>query len=365
MKTKSFFNAGTAVFLALALVFVCFFSLPLVSSAETGTLGSESPRIYCTYAQDGTAVDGNDLKAGTYDVSFVLSGVKSVSVVEITATYDADMVTVAAEPSYQISDEEELSFDSFGYVLGDGDIVFGYTSENKDCSPVGEDQVLATVAITFTADCDAADCITVNSDPNKTFLQVDHDDDYSDEYALVSVFPGYEGNLYLMSCDVTPVIVEKFSVTGQVRIATDLTGTQTSAGIVGITVKVLKDNAEIATAETDENGNYTLSDIPTGEYTVTFSGPTTIDRTATLVVSSDKAVDSVISVDSVGIVICDYNKDRAINATDNTLFLSVYNGVSESSPYYDLNADTTVNASDNTIFLTFYSNQIVYTEIVL
>lgn len=365
MKAKLKFGGSIlAVFMAFLAAMMCFISLPLVSNAETGTLGSESPEIYCTYAQDGVAVDGNELTAGTYDVSFVLSGVKSLSVVQITATYDESVVTAASAPSYSISDSADLAMDSMGYILSGGNIVLGFVSENVDCSSVSEEeQILATVSMTFASDCDAADYITVSQDPNLTFLQVDYGDGYDDQYALVDSYPGYDGNLYLMSCDVTPVVIPEYTVNGQIKIATDLTGTTTTVGIVGITVTVEKDGETIASAVTDENGYYTLPDVPVGEYTMTFSGPTTIDRTVTLSVSTDKAVDRTVTVDSVGIVICDYNKDTVINVTDKVVFAVAYSDAYD--VYCDFNGDAIVNAADKSVFGAFYGQTIEYSNIVL
>lgn len=365
MKAKFKFGGSMlALFMAFLAAMMCFISLPLVSNAETGTLGSESPEIYCTYARDGELVNGNELTAGTYDVSFVLSGVKSLSVVQITASYDESAVTVASAPSYSISDDSGLAMDSMGYILSGGNIVFGFVSENADCSSVSEEeQILATVSVTFASDCDAADYITVSQDPNLTFLQVDYGDGYDDQYALVDSYPGYDGNLYFMSCDVTPEFIPEYTVNGQVKIATDLTGTATTVGIVGITVTVEKDGETIASAVTDENGYYTLPEIPVGEYTMTISGPTTIDRTVTLVVSEEKAVEQVVTLDSVGIVICDYNRDTRVNTTDTSVFSGAFGG--DYNVYCDFNGDGRVNTTDSSVFAIFYGNDIEYSNLVL
>lgn len=365
MKAKYKFGSGIiAGFLALVIVMTIFIGLPIVSSAETGTLGTESPEIYCTFSQNGELVDGNELTAGTYDVSFVISGVKNLAVVQITATYDDSMVTVASAPSYSISDDETFPFHTIGYKNENSTIITGFISGNDDCTAISSDgQVLTTISMTFLSDCDAADYITVDQDPNHTFVQVDLNDSTSDQYALVDSYPGYSGNLYPMSCDVTPVIIAEYTVNGQVLIATDTTGTNTTVGIIGITVIVEKDGLIIAQAVTDENGFYTLPDVPVGEYTVTFSGSTTVDRTATLLVSSEKAVNSVINVDSVGIIVCDYNKDNRINTIDTADFSLAYNG--NYDVYCDLNGDNRVNTLDASIITVIYGNTVNYTNIDL
>lgn len=365
MKAKYKFGSGIiAGFLALVIAMTIFIGLPIVSNAETGTLGTESPEIYCTFSQDGELVDGNELTAGTYDVSFVISGVKNLAVVQITATYDDSMVTVASAPSYSISDDEAFPFHTIGYKNENSTIITGFISGNDDCTAISSDgQVLTTISMTFASDCDAADYITADQDPNHTFVQVDLNDSTSDQYALVDSYPGYSGNLYPMSCDVTPVITAEYTVNGQVLIATDTTGTNTTAGIIGITVTVEKDGLIIAQAVTDENGYYTLPDIPVGEYTITFSGSTTVDRAGTLTVSSDKAVDSVVTLDSVGIVICDYNKDGAFNAIDVAVFSGSFSG--EYNVYCDLNADKGVNAIDAAVFSGIFGKTVAYDDLTL
>lgn len=365
MKAKYKFGSGIiAGFLALVIAMTIFIGLPIVSSAETGTLGTESPEIYCTFSQNGELVDGNELTAGTYDVSFVISGVKNLAVVQITATYDDSMVTVASAPSYSISDDEAFPFHTIGYKNENSTIITGFISGNDDCTAISSDgQVLTTISMTFASDCDAADYITADQDPNHTFVQVDLNDSTSDQYALVDSYPGYSGNLYPMSCDVTPVITAEYTVNGQVLIATDTTGTNTTAGIIGITVTVEKDGLIIAQAVTDENGFYTLPDIPVGEYTITFSGSTTVDRAGTLTVSSDKAVDSVVTLDSVGIVICDYNKDGAFNAIDVAVFSGSFSG--EYNVYCDLNADKGVNAIDAAVFSGIFGKTVAYDDLTL
>lgn len=362
-KAKSGSNAliGILVFIAAVLI---IFSIPLVSYAQTGTLGQESPEIYCTYEQDGEAVDGNNLTAGTYDVNFVLSGMSNLSVFEITATYDEEQVSIDPTSLSLISDDADAGLDSMGYILSDGNIVFGFVSTNEACSPLnGDEQIIATVKMTFASDCDAADYIKASQNPNLTFAQADYGDGYDDEYALVESDDDYSGNLYIMSCDITPAMFNSFDVNGQIKIATDVTGTNTTVGIVGITVKVEKDGETVATAVTDGKGYYTLTALPEGEYTMTITGPSTIDRTVTLVVSSDKAADGALDVDSAGIVICDYNKDKLINATDKSIFGAAFSGTY--NVYCDFNGDGLVNATDKSIFGSLYGKNIVYEDLTL
>ena len=366
MKAKSKLNGSMLAFVfAIAAAVLIFISLPLVSYAQTGTLGQESPEIHCTYAQNGEVVDGNALTAGTYDVSFIMTGAQSLSVMEITATYDQEQVTVATEPSYLVSDGDAAALDSMGYILSDGNIVFGFVSTNDDCTALAEgENVIATVQMTFASDCDAADYVAVSQNPNLTFVQADYGDGYDDAYALVEQDPEYtQGTLYLMSCNVTPALINSYNVCGQILIATDVTGTNTTAGVQGITVTVTADEAVVAEAVTDADGNYTLADVPVGTYTMTISGSTTIDRTVTLEVTDAKAEGSAVSVSGVGVVICDYNRDGNVNPVDLASFGVALSG--DYNVYCDFNADGNINAADLGIFGGFLSKTIEYSEVTL
>ena len=104
--------------------------------------------------------------------------------------------------------------------------------------------------------------------------------------------------------------------------------------------------------------------MPEGTYTVTFSGSTTVDRTATLVVSADKAdSNGLITVSAVPICICDYVKNGDINIYDKGFFLSSLNG--DYNVYCDLIPNGQINTYDKGQFLIFLNHTIEYAEIAL
>jgi len=190
---------GTLAFLVFVALVVC---LPRTSYAAA--LGTESPNVYCTYTDsNGKKCDGDKLPAGTYDVSFYLEGVTELSVVQVTSTYSSD-VSVQSEPKALLSDEV-AGVSSMGTVTNDSNLVFGFVSDADTCSSVTKDgTLLATFSVTFAKDCDAADVISVSTDPNKTYIMVNYNDGFDDEYALVTKSADYPGSLYLMTCDVSP-----------------------------------------------------------------------------------------------------------------------------------------------------------------
>ena len=172
---------GTLAFLVFVALVVC---LPRTSYAAA--LGTESPNVYCTYTDsNGKQYDGDKLPAGTYDVSFYLEG-----------------VTEKSEPKALLSDEV-AGVSSMGTVTNDSNLVFGFASDADTCSSVTKDgTLLATFSVAFAKDCDAADVISVSTDPNKTFVLANYNDGFDDEYALVTKSADYPGSLYLMTCDV-------------------------------------------------------------------------------------------------------------------------------------------------------------------
>lgn len=214
--------------------------------------------------------------------------------------------------------------------------------------------------MTFAEPCDASDLINADVNPNLTFLQASYADGFDDSYALDTEFDGYDGALYQMSCDITPAVApDAFDISGQIKIAIDVTGADTSVGIVGINVAVTDESgAVIADAVTDENGYYTLAGVPAGEYKMLVSGPTTVDRTVTLQVTGNKVVGEL------EIVVCDYNKDGAIDTTDKLIFSDALIGnVSEYSIYCNFNDDTNVDATDKLIFSSFFNKSVVYSDV--
>lgn len=342
-----------AVVMAAVMLLVVF-GLAFNAMAAEGT--DDNVEIYCTYTdKDGNEVCGDTLEAGTYDVGFYTKNVDKISVIEITATYDTDVVTIGG-----VTDSIG-SMASMGTVNNNGDFVIGYVSDGNYVAVDSSAQHIATATVTFNQACDAEDYITVSENPNLTFIVADSsNNNYGDEYALVSTFEGYtQGRLALMSCDVSPAVSgEGYDITGCITIASDTEGVSSAFGIVGITVDVLDANGNLVqSAVTDANGIYTLTGVPAGEYKMSVYGPTTIDREVTLKVDSNK------TVQDLGIVICDYDRDKNVNSFDLGAFLVYYSG--EFNVYADFDKDKNVNSFDLGSFLVFYGKDITYTDVTL
>ena len=143
------------------------------------------------------------------------------------------------------------------------------------------------------------------------------------------------------------------SVSGTINIATNLDGTQSSAGIGGI--DILANGVVVATSASD--GTFTAN-VPVGTTELTIHrDKVTVDRTVTLSGNSD------ISGVKIPVAICDYNSDNLINGTDFMTFVSAYTG--EYNVYCDFNGDNVVNGTDYMTFVSFYNNTVDYVPLAL
>lgn len=149
-----------------------------------------------------------------------------------------------------------------------------------------------------------------------------------------------------------PPVGDTITISGTVMIATDTTGTAYTAGIGGINVCV--GGEVVATSAAD--GTFTAV-VPKGTTELTFTGDTTIDRTVTISGTAD-VTDAVVPI-----VICDYNKDTRVNATDKGIFAAAYSG--DYNVYCDFNGDGKVNATDKGLLASLYGQTVAYNPLAL
>ncbi|MFR5370732.1 MAG: SdrD B-like domain-containing protein, partial [Eubacterium sp.] len=225
---------------------------------------------------------------------------------------------------------------------------------------------MVSLNITVNTPGDFANYFSLNTDPERTYIGADLGDGYDSAYTCVesadvqapSDRKYYPNITHDMSPDIS---VKTYDVKGQITIATNLDGTAGTTGIVGITASVAVGDKTV-TATSDSQGYYTLSALPEGTYTVTFSGSTTVDRTATLVVSADKAdSNGLITVSAVPICICDYVKNGEIDGFDKINFMK-YLTNDEYDVYHDIVANSKVDGFDKVQFQSFLNQKIVYAQ---
>lgn len=339
----------------VAVIAMLTFLTPNVT-AFAAALGAETPEIYCTYTKDNEEVDGNRLTAGTYDVSFYIKGVENISTLQLTATYDSS-VTIDSSSLSLISDNQ-VDVTSMGPVIDNagGNLVLGFVSDNANYSSINpEGQLLATMSVTFAADCDAASVIVPSTNPHHTFVQVDYADSYTDEYALVSneEAADYNGVLYPMTCDITPS--KGHSVSGSLVIMTNAEGQSNGTAVYGDytiniyaspdmkTTEPIKTINSVYTAKTEDteaSNLFTIDTLPSGTYYVSISSDYAVTRNDIVITMGNEDIADVI----IPVVVCDYNKDNGVSVADaGALFTSA---AGESSLYYDLNGDNGVSVAD-------------------
>lgn len=161
-------------------------------------------------------------------------------------------------------------------------------------------------------------------------------------------------NLQKAENNLTEVVAAStITVSGKITIASDTAGDTGSFGLVGINVSTA-DGTVVATSAAD--GSFT-AEVPVGTTELIISGDTTIDRTVTL--AGDANVEGAV----IPVVMCDYNKDKAVNATDVNAFTGYLSG--DYYVYADFNVDNAVNATDVNAFITFSGASIAYNPLVL
>lgn len=187
--------------------------------AAQGTLGTEKPHLSCTFTDsEGKAADGNALSAGDYTVSFTLSGMQSFAVMQYTMSYDAAVLTVNGH-SDLLSDskpDQLRGLGAAGVLVQNGTINFGFitrvdqTATTTAIDAAGQLLLKLQVTVATEAPVDFAKIVTLDTDPNQTFIEADYADyaDYGtadqDCYALVTAFDGYNATLYPMTADLSP-----------------------------------------------------------------------------------------------------------------------------------------------------------------
>ena len=349
----------TTPFVCLILI-ISMFALPMSANAEAGTLGKETPELSCNfYDTTGKAVDGNRLQAdNTYTVDVVLSGMKAVSVVELTASYDTSKISsLYIKSTYADKNSDKMK--KGGQKVENGEILVFQVAESSDPSVVdcvdidSNGTVMVSLSVTVASSCDFADVFTFSTDPDECFIEASYLDGLDDCYVLdTTVSTSYK--TYPMTADASPYYrVTEFDVNGTVTVAADLEGTASVVPVAGVTVAIEEIGISTVTAT---DGSFVFADLAEGEYTLKISGPTTIDRTVKLVVALEKADYDQITVDSIGICVVDYNKDTKINATDVALF---------SKEKTDLNGDGTFDDLDVAVFKTFLRKTVSYTQLTL
>lgn len=363
IKNNRLTRLHTSVLYAAIILFIASL-FPFTAYAQAGTLGDETPNIYCEFTDSqGKRANGNELAPGTYTVDIMLSGMKTVSVFDVSADFDPQVVTSLNIVSTIADSNAEFSC---GCQRVDTDeknrILIILATENEDCTSVNSRGTsMATLSVTIGSACDFEKVFLFRKDVDVSFVAADLGDGFEKRY--VDFETAGESELWVkkLHFDASPVLsANAFDVSGKIMIATNLDGTRSSVGVGGITVSV--DGTDIS-AVTESDGSYVLPAVPVGDHTLTISGTTTIDRKVTLSVSADKASNGLITVVDVPVCVCDYNHDGYINGLDSSTYSAAYTG--EYNVYCDFNGDGYVNGLDSSTYSAFYGQSVIYANVTL
>ncbi len=177
------------------------------------------------------------------------------------------------------------------------------------------------------------------------------------EKVTVDSFP-YE---YKVDGDVTitpsveQAAADTITVSGKILIASNVDGTESTKGIVGI--DVVANGEVVATSASD--GSFTAT-VPVGTTELTIQRKNvTINRTVTLNGTKD------ISNAEIPVCICDYAGGQSVDAFDKAIFASAYGNKDAYDIYCDLTGEGVVDSFDKAIFASFFGKTVEYAPLAL
>ena len=342
---------------ALSIVLV-FTAMPFTASAEAVPLGEESPFISATFRDSlGEEADGNNLAANqTYTVDLAVRDISSIAIFNLTANYENITITEVTS----IAEVENSGFEYGGYKIDTDNnrfVIVISTVNNTTYTELSGETVMVTLTIETATDGDFADFFDISTDRNHTFIIANFEEGneaayvYKDCEQTATDFP-------FLDYDMSPS--SSITVTGTVKVATDVTGTNFAADshVIGATVDVLDASGNVvATATTDDEGAFSVT-VPSGGVSLAISKYCVNERTITL------SGNEVTNYPNIPVVAIDYNSNGAWDATDNAMFNS---GHKANNMDMDLSGNGSMDATDVAIFNSYMKagKKLAYTDFVL
>lgn len=368
---------------ALASVLTCalFISCISAGAAEeyTSSISTQKPVITAEYRDaSGNVADGNALSAGTYEMVLRVDDLASISQMQFTASYDANVLSFS-NGILPLATDSSLNLNAVHLESANGSFVFAYNSGNYDSCSVLPDNGAELVKISLTVLGSAVDtaidinsALTLDTNPNRTFIEVDYRDATVSGlsrvykcYAL-STADDFTGEVFPMECDLSPEISNGYSVSAYIGALVSPNEKYGSYPVTGAQVSI-EVGGETLFAETDETGKFTFLNVPSGSYTATVSYKYGFTRTFTVKVENANVESAIL----VGIVACNWDGNTMINAKDKSKYLSTL-GLRAYDAGYDVGVDIdrngTINTKDKQIYLAFvgYSSDLLtYADTVI
>lgn len=367
-KFKRIISVALASVLTCALFILCISA----GAAEeyTSSISTQKPVITAEYRDaSGNVADGNALSAGTYEMVLRVDDLASISQMQFTASYDANVLSFS-NGILPLATDSSLNLNAVHLESANGSFVFAYNSGNYDSCSALPDNGAELVKISLTVLGSAVDtaidinsALTLDTNPNRTFIEVDYRDATVSGlsrvykcYAL-STADDFTGEVFPMECDLSPEISNGYSVSAYIGALTSPNEKYGSYPVTGAQVSI-EVGGETLFAETDESGKFIFNNVPAGSYTATVSYKYGFTRTFTIEVADSNVESSTM----VGIVACDWSKDSVINTNDKLSYLSLVS-VKAGSDKYDLGIDIdrngVINTNDKIIYLSFVGTKSV------
>ncbi len=372
-----FYKKVALVVLSLAVVLTCC-TFPAYASKEN--FGKEKPKIEFVYNEyNGNEIksevaDGNNLHPGYYAVSVMLSGVDSISQLQLSAELDTTYASIGSfvdnvwseKSPKQIADLTNSYPDGFDVALVSlfsNSIECGFLSSNRESYTTVDSKSVKVLQffINVKTACDAEKIFSVEKSPNLTFLQTDYALGDFDCYCLdVNASDAIEGAvLYPMECDVSPELTKTFNVTARVTVMSSTSGE--SNGVPVNNAKITLENGLYAF--TDATGKFTLNNVPQGKYTAEITYDYGITRNVIVEVTN-----SDINYESdVPICACDFDRNSVISSSDLQIANNALSLNNSYDKYYycDLDGNNHISSLDLNIVNDFAKNIFNYDDLVI
>lgn len=140
-----------------------------------------------------------------------------------------------------------------------------------------------------------------------------------------------------------------FAVTGKVLALANTSGKLAGDKFTVIGCDVIINGETVAT--TGQDGTFTIPSLAAGKYTATLSYQYGFDRNITIEVK-----DGNVDLGNLGMVVCNFNKDGYVNASDYAIYFAASNtklGAAKYNASCDFNHDGYINATDYAVYYAF------------
>ena len=142
---------------------------------------------------------------------------------------------------------------------------------------------------------------------------------------------------------------EGYAVTGKVLALANTKGELASEKFTVIGCDVVINGETVAT--TGQDGTFTIPALANGTYTATLNYKYGYDRNITITVK-----DGNVDLGNLGMLVCNFNKDGYVNASDYATYLAASNtklGAAKYNASCDFNHDGYINATDYAVYYAF------------